>query len=372
MQPRPSIASGRGMRMGFGTTPALTAIAVAVGVTVLVWVPASILLLRRRRLLDWRAASLSIVALVYACGVIVATLFPTGECYAPFSARLVPGASVLDVLEQGGIALSNAALRQMLLTVLLFVPLGMLVRRGRLGIVATVAIGLGVATFVELTQLTGTFGLAACQYRLLDVDDVLLGGVGALVGGLAAPLVRRLPGQSDARAQSLPQPLTARRRLGAMAIDVAVSIGIGGAVMVLGIGGVGIVVLLASGSEREAPVALVNAIGVVVGASGAIAATIVHLLVVLRTGRTVGELVGWLDARRETGEPAGIGRRAARWALGIGGWTLLSAFAHDPVTQSVAVAWAVAAIVLAFRSRAHSGLPLRLTRQVARDARDPR
>lgn len=361
------------MRMGFGATPALTAIAVAVGVTVLVWVPASILLLRRRGRLDWRAGSLSIAALLYACGVIVATLFPTGACYPPLSAQLVPGSSVLDVLQQGGVALSNPALRQMLLTVLLFVPLGMLVRRsGRPSIVATVAIGLGVAALVEVTQLTGTFGLAACQYRLFDVDDVLLGGVGALVGGLAAPLVRRLPGQSDARLHALPRPLTAWRRLGAMAIDVAVSIGVGGAVMVLGIGGVGLVVLLTSGSEREAPVALVNAIGVVVGASGALAAAIVHLLVVLRTGRTVGELVGSLDARRESGEPAGIGRRAARWALGIGGWTLLSAFAYDPATQTLAVVWAAAAIVLAFRSRAHSGLPLRLTRQLARDARDPR
>lgn len=359
--------------MGLGATPTLTAIAVAVGVTVLVWVPASAVLLRRRGRLDWRGASLSIGALLYACAVIVATLFPTGACYPPFTAQLMPGASVLEILDGGGIALSNPVLRQALLTVLLFVPLGMLVRRrGRLGIVVAVAVGLGVAALVEVTQLTGTFGLAACQYRVFDVDDVALGGVGALVGGLAAPVLRRLPGQADARRHGLPRPLTARRRLGAMAIDVGVSIGVVGAVMVLGIGGVGIVVLATSGSEREAPVALVSAIAVVVGASGAIAAAIVHLLVVLRTGRTVGELVGWLDARRESGEPAGIGRRAARWAVGIGGWTLLSAFAFDVVTQALAVVWAAAAIVLAFRSRAHSGLPLRLTRQLARDARDPR
>lgn len=359
--------------MGFGATPALTAIAVAVSITVLVWVPASIVLLRRRGRLDWRGAWLSIAALLYACGVIVAALFPTGACYPPFTAQLVPGAWTLEVLGEGGVALSNPALRQVLLTVLLFVPLGMLVRRrGRVGLVLAVVIGVAASALVEVTQLTGTFGLAACQYRLFDVDDVVLGGVGAFVGGLAAPLVRRLPGQADARRHALPRPLTAWRRLGAMAIDVAVSIGVGGAVMVLGIGGVGLVVLLTSGPEREAPVALVTAIGAVVGASGALAAAVVHLLVVLRTGRTVGELAGSLDARRESGEPAGLGRRAARWALGIGGWTLLSAFAFDVVTQALAVAWAVAAIILAFRSRAHSGLPLRLTRQLARDARDPR
>ncbi|GAA2171658.1 hypothetical protein GCM10009846_06290 [Agrococcus versicolor] len=369
------------MRMGLGATPALVAMGIAMGVTALVWVPASILLLRRRGRFGWGTASLSFAALLYACGLLAYTLFPTGACYPPLSAQLVPGAFVPDVLDAGGVALSNPALRQVLLNVLLFVPFGMLVRRrGRPGVALTTALGAAASVLVELTQLTGTFGLAACQYRLLDVDDVLLNGAGALVGALAAPLVWRLPGQPDARLRALPRPLTAWRRLGAMAIDVGVSIGVGGAVMVLGIGGVGVVAILSSGvgtgtvtgTAGEAPVALVGAIAAVVGASGGLAAAVVHLLVVLRTGRTVGELAGWLDARLETGERAGAGRRVGRWALGIGGWTLASTFAFDPATQTLVAGWAIAAIVLAFRSRAHSGLALRLTQQVARDVRDPR
>lgn len=72
---------------------------------------------------------------------------------------------------------------------LLCVMVGLVASRHRLGVAALVLLGLGLSVVVELTQLTGGWGLYPCAWRKFDVDDILLNTAGVAVGVL---LGRRL------------------------------------------------------------------------------------------------------------------------------------------------------------------------------------
>lgn len=47
-------------------------------------------------------------------------------------------------------------------------------------------LGFGLSLTVELTQLTGIWGLYPCAYRKFDVDDLLLNTLGVTLGFIAA------------------------------------------------------------------------------------------------------------------------------------------------------------------------------------------
>lgn len=92
-----------------------------------------------------------------------------------------------DIADNGlggpAVLLRNLAVQQLVLNVVLFVPLGMLVRHlGSRTVVETTAIGLGVSLLLELTQLTGVWFAFPCAYRLFDVDDLIINTLGALLG----------------------------------------------------------------------------------------------------------------------------------------------------------------------------------------------
>jgi hypothetical protein len=70
--------------------------------------------------------------------------------------------------------------------------IGWALSRHALGLGAAVLLGLGLSLLVELTQLTGIWGLYPCAYRQFDVDDLLL-NTGGVAGGFAlARGLRRL------------------------------------------------------------------------------------------------------------------------------------------------------------------------------------
>ncbi len=85
---------------------------------------------------------------------------------------------------EGAVALlRDPAFLQVALNVLLFVPLGVLVRLIlKRGVVVATALGLAVSLLIETTQLTGVWHLYDCAYRLFDVDDLVVNTLGALVG----------------------------------------------------------------------------------------------------------------------------------------------------------------------------------------------
>ncbi|MEO0403198.1 MAG: VanZ family protein [Pseudomonadota bacterium] len=56
-----------------------------------------------------------------------------------------------------------------------------------------ILVGLVMSLVVEISQLTGLFGLYPCAYRTFEVDDLILNTLGVLTGFLIAPMwVRRV------------------------------------------------------------------------------------------------------------------------------------------------------------------------------------
>ena len=118
------------------------------------------------------------------------------------------------------------------LNVLLFIPLGMFVRHllGR-GFLATVAIGGAVSVFIELTQLTGDWGLYPCAYRFFSTSDLITNTIGAGIGAFCAPLLRLVPGQSTPTTQAELRRVTPRRRYLAAMCNVALIAAVGFALL---------------------------------------------------------------------------------------------------------------------------------------------
>lgn len=337
-------------------------------------VPWAALEYRRHGGLGFRRGVLAFATLVYSLALVTYTLLPLPDdpaslCPGP-SPQLVPFTFLQDIAREGGItgprsSLANPAAAQVLLNVILFMPLGALVRHAVLrhrwfsGLLVGTATGFVVSLLVETTQLTGDWFLYPCAYRLFDVDDLLANTAGAALGTFAAPLVALLAG-SDRRADaSAPRPVTILRRAFGMVADLLAVVFTTG--------------LLTSGSaialaflevDERSPLA----VGILTAAS--LVAPLGQLAVVAASGRTLGEHVVRL---RPVPRP-GVGRRLVRWALGSGGWSLVSAVTF-PFSGLIGFALAAAAVVglLATRDRrgfanAVAGLGVEDDRLPVRDA----
>lgn len=128
----------------------------------------------------------------YLVAVGAVTLLPLPEPGSPHC--LDGGASVhllpLGVLGRVGSSAGSSdllgpALGDLVLNTVLFLPLGVLLRRrwgmrwGRaLGSAVLVSLG------IEATQLTGVWFAYDCSFRVFDVDDILANGLGGLLGAL--------------------------------------------------------------------------------------------------------------------------------------------------------------------------------------------
>ncbi|MGV9772453.1 VanZ family protein [Streptosporangium sp. NPDC003464] len=173
------------------------------------------------------------VLVLYACGVVAFTLFPLPEVTPDFCAirqslatpRWQPLSSVQDVIRENAgrglpAALYSRSVLQIVFNVALFVPLGFFLRyRQGLGVARTLMISLAGSLAIELTQLTGLWGLYPCAYRLFDLDDLIINTAGAGLGWtLAGPAARLLPGPWPAPRQDLASPTVGRLAL-AMLLD---------------------------------------------------------------------------------------------------------------------------------------------------------
>jgi len=86
--------------------------------------------------------------------------------------------------------LTDVTVMQLAFNVLLFVPLGVLLRGyWRRSLLVSCAAGLAVSLLIEASQATGLWGLYPCPYRTADVDDLITNTAGALLGALLAPAV---------------------------------------------------------------------------------------------------------------------------------------------------------------------------------------
>jgi hypothetical protein len=133
-----------------------------------------------------------------------------------------------------GAVLRNADVQDLPLNVILFIPLGMFVRHLlKRGFLATVAIGAGVSLAIELTQLTGDWGLYPCAYRFFSTSDLITNTVGAAIGAFCAPLLGLVPGQSTPDSPTQLRQVTPRRRYLAALCNVAMIVAAGFALLAM-------------------------------------------------------------------------------------------------------------------------------------------
>jgi len=345
-------------------TLGLIAVGLGVAASVVLFVPFVAVSYRRRGRFSGQRALAWSAALAYFWAIWTYTLLPLPD---PGSLTCAPRNTTplafLDDL-RGAVAqasgrrdlLLDPAVLQVGLNVLLFVPLGFFLRAlGGRGIFVAGMTGLALSGFVELTQLTGVWGLYPCAYRVFDVDDVLLNTSGALIGSIAAFVVpRRHRGAGDTRAGALPVPVTRPRRLLAMVCDWLGFVLAGAAATVAARG-----VLLYVLDDRDAALD-----GPVPGLLGVAVPLAVWLVLTLATGRTVGDLA--VRIRYAGGPLPPAAARVLRFLGGIGGYGLLSWWQTPWATPSWA--FAVLAVVAALATRHGRGLPGLLSGQDVTDA----
>ncbi|MEV7552252.1 VanZ family protein [Amycolatopsis sp. NPDC089917] len=309
---------------------------------------------RRGELGFWRVL-LVFGFLIYVMSLWTYTLLPIPETTASWCAEHAsshlqprPFQFVADIhREQTGAGLRaflrNPAVQQAVFNIALFVPLGMFVRHlFRRGFLATVALGFAVSLFIETTQLTGVWFLFECPYRLADVDDLLMNTLGAAVGFGLAPLLRLLPGNEPSAPPGTPRPVTARRRLLGMAVDVV-------SVVLLGTTA-GIVTTLLAGEPNTVVTALIGTL---------IPALLLLFAIPLAgNGASFGQRVVLLrPAGPDGGKPA-LWRMIVRFLTGSGGYfTLLTlASAVNGGFEPLANLLFFVSGILAIRPQGHQGL----------------
>ncbi len=284
--------------MGFGTQNAMVAILGGVVVGVVLFVPIVALSYRRRgRLTVWGLLGW-VAALIYFVAIWSYTLLPLPD---PESIRCVghnldPRTLLRDLRDAraSGNPLRSAAFLQLALNVFLFVPLGFFARLlfGR-GIFAATALGFVVSSLVEVTQLTGVWGIYPCAYRVFDVVDLATNTGGALLGSIVALVIPRRVWMRRPAAEVLqPHPVTRWRRLLAMVSDVLAPFL---TAYVFGVAWRGFLLIIGEGELPDDGL---------VAWGDAVANTVTVLLIVGvigATGRSIGDHA--VELRYETGMP---------------------------------------------------------------------
>ena len=255
---------------------------------------------------------------IYLTTLVAYTLLPlptSRERVCAPTLQLVPFQFVSDIVTDtagdGLLAiLTSQAMLQVVFNVLLFVPLGVIVRGFfSRGLGTSVLVGLVASVLIEATQYTGIWGLYACPYRVADIDDVLTNTLGAVIGALLGPVVLGwMPGQRAlAATRATPRPVTIRRRWLGMAIDLVLFGALGSALTIPYV----LIWIATTGAAPDAPDPARTALGTLVPA------LVVFVIPALRgTGASLGQSAVWL-APRWRAHPT-LGRRIAR-ALTVGG-----------------------------------------------------
>jgi hypothetical protein len=222
--------------------PAVPALFGGALLAVILFVPFVFLSYRRRGEMGLGAALLAFGLLVYGLALVAYTLFPVpridGTWCAANTAMSHPQLDPLRFLDDiarerrtpglRGLP-ANPAVQQVVFNVALFVPLGAYVRHYfRRGVVTAVVAGAAVSLLIEVTQFTGNWFLFSCPYRLFDVDDLVANSLGAAVGVMFAPLLHLVYGRHAVLPANAARPLTTRRRLLGMLVDLVAVFLLGG------------------------------------------------------------------------------------------------------------------------------------------------
>lgn len=267
---------------------AVAAIGLGTVAAIVLFVPVAAYEYRRDGTMSPGDLSILLSGAVYSIALWTYTLLPLPD---PGSFRCkVPQTDLLGTIGLVGLPddgvrmfLRDQAVQQVLLNVLLFVPLGVLIRLVlRRGVLVSAVAGLAVSMAIELTQRTGVWGFYGCAYRKFDVDDLLVNTLGAIAGALISLPWRR----KDEPPRPLPTRITWGRRLAGMVSDALFVLMLGGFVAVLWRGVM--LFVLDTGPHRDVQWVLQWTVPFAVQA-----------LLVLVLGRTFGELVVAITTRAD-------------------------------------------------------------------------
>jgi glycopeptide antibiotics resistance protein len=356
--------------------PAVLAIALGSALVLAVLVPVVALTYRRRGRFGPRELAVLVVVPVYGLAILGYTLLPLPQVDAAFCTERTAAdvlqtrplqflsdiARVASRQEATGVRawLANAAVQQVVLNVVLFAPLGWLLRGPfRRSLPVTVAAGFAVSLLVEVTQYTGNWFLFPCPYRLADVDDLIANTAGALLGGVLAMLLR--PRSWDAAGEpEHPRPVTLSRRLLGVLCDLLAVWSTGAFLGALLLAGVS----LAAGLRAPFPAWFDVANEV----AGFWVPLLLFLLVPLTgAGGTIGQRAVRLRPALPGGGVPPRGRRLLRVLLGTGGLLLLTG--PSGALGLVGFVWGVASLVALVRIPRYTGLAGRIS---GLDMVDPR
>lgn len=176
----------------------------------------------------WTAAGFVYLSAIVAFTVFPLPTFATGYCAAHATEPLLDPLrfpkELLDLAQRDGptALLSDWLVWEFALNMVLFIPFGLIVRRvfeWPRGAVLTAA--LATSLLIELTQLTGNWGLAPCPYRFADVTDLVTNTSGAVIGiGLEKITPRLLSTKAGLLTErDRARPVTRGRRLLGMLLD---------------------------------------------------------------------------------------------------------------------------------------------------------
>lgn len=342
--------------------PALIAVVVGFGIAIVAFVPFVALSYRRRGEMSFWRSMLWLGAVIYAMALWTYTLVPFPESYdvqcVPM--QTVPFMFVRDIADLGagsvGALLHNPAAAQVVLNVVLFMPLGWFLRRlGDRGIVVATLVGFAVSALIEVTQLTGIWGLYSCSYRVFDVDDLIANTSGAFLGSLVGMLLWRRGQTVDAAS---PRPITVWRRALGMLCDVAFIALVGWLVTAAQLA----IALFDGRPELAIPMTVFQIIGLALPLG-------IQLVSVLVGGVTVGERIVLIRARHRR-LPASLSR-PLRFLFGIGGYTLLLRWDAWPAGL-LTFALFVTTVIMVFTTRSHRGFACVVSDIEIEDARASR
>ena len=88
---------------------------------------------------------------------------------------------------------------QLFFNIAMFIPWASSPRVACAGVCATALSGFALSSFIELSQLTGNWGLAGFTYRTFDVDDIVNNTAGAVLGAACIWAVRTIQKRRTAK-----------------------------------------------------------------------------------------------------------------------------------------------------------------------------
>ncbi|MDQ1082498.1 MULTISPECIES: VanZ family protein [Microbacterium] len=313
-------------------------------VAVLAFVPFVAISYRRRGGLTLARTALWAGAAVYFWAIWTYTLVPMPETddFRCRGVNLRPFEFVDDIraaVAVSGRYLTDPVVLQVALNVLLFLPLGFFLRvLGGRGILIAGLAGLGISAIIETTQLTGVWGIFPCAYRVFDVDDLIANTSGALLGSLVAfavPAQHR--GARKAPDAETPRPVTRRRRVLGIVCDV---VGVG-------LVGFAVSVVVQAAISLTLGESATFSTDEVASLAGTVVSAGLWLVVVLATGRSIGDLA--TRVRFTDGVLPRWAARPLRFVTGAGAFTVLSALPAPWSLSAFALGLATVALLFVWR-----------------------